>query len=212
MNFDKLMNSRINWIADWIIRIVVINILVIVTMLPIITWYPAFVAGYSVFADTLDNKDVKLFRSFFRHFRTNLPRRLLFGVVVFLLTYLGFANSSYYSTLIEAGEGWFYQAGYFVTIVLLAMLYAVILYTFVVVYVLPSIKFKPLVKLSLYLAGKYYFITIFLVLLNMIPILMLFTSVTSVLFVFSGVSLPLLTHAILTQSARRYIEKIGADA
>lgn len=212
MNFDKLMNSRINWIADWIIRIVVINVLVILMMLPIITWYPSFVAGYSVFADAVDRKEVKIVPSFFRHFRIHLPRRIIFGVVIFLLTYLSFANASYYSTLIEAGEGLFYQIGYYVTIVLMAMLYAVILYTFVIVYVYPSIKFPPLIKLSLYLAGKYYFITIFLVLLNMIPVLMLFTSVTSVLFVFSGISLPLLMHAILTQPARRYIEKMGADA
>lgn len=211
MNFDKLMNSKINTVADWIIRIVMINILVILCSLPIVTIFPAFVSGYSVFADYIDKKDTKLFSSFFFHFRKNLGRRVLFGVVILVLSYIFLSNAIFYNTLASDTGDWFYTAGYFVTFILIAMLYALLLYTLVVYYELPSVKLKVLFKLALYLAGKYYIITIGLVMINLIPLFMLLTAVTSVLFVFSGVSIPLLIHAIVTKPARQYIKNIGED-
>lgn len=209
MNFDKLMNSRINWIADWIIRIVVINVLVILCSIPVVTLYPAFLAGYSVFADLLDKKEVRIIPSFFHHIRRNLVRRSLFGIAIMGITYLSLTNAMYYNDLITTEGGWFYLSGYYVTLVLLAMLYALMLYTVVVFHELPSIRIKHLVKLSLYLAGKYYFVTVLLVFLNLIPLFMFFSSVTSVLFVFSGISIPLLLHAYLTRPARQYIQSVG---
>jgi mannose/fructose-specific phosphotransferase system component IIA len=50
-----------------------------------------------------------------------------------------------------------------------------------------------------------------LVFLNMIPLLMLTTIKTGVLFVFSGVSIPLLLHAVLTQKSRYYIANLGEE-
>lgn len=212
MNFEKLMNSKINVVADWIIRIVMINILVILCALPIITLFPALVAGYNVFSDYVDRKEVRLFPAFFDYFRNHIGKKIGFGVLILLIAYISFTNSSYYSTVLETSPSAFFMIGYYVTLVILALIYAMMLYTFVLFYEFPELKLGRIMKLSFFLAGKYYFITIFLVLVNAIPVLMLFTPVTSVLFVFMGVSIPLLIQAILTKPARIFIKHLGAKS
>jgi len=212
MNFEKLMNSKINVIADWIIRIVMINIMVILCALPIITLYPAVVAGYNVFSDYVDRKEVRLFPAFFNHFRDHIGKKIGFGLLIIVIVYLSFTNSSYYSSILETSPSTFILIGYYVTLVLLAIMYAMTLYTLVVFRVFPELKLFRIIKLAFFLSGKYYYITIFLVLVNTIPVLMLFTPVTSVLFVFMGVSIPLLVHALLTQQARLYLAQLGAKS
>lgn len=212
MNFEKLMNSKINAIADWILRIVVINILVILCSLPIITLFPAITAGYNVFSDYLDKKDVRLFSGFFDHFRNHIGKKILFGLLLVAIVYLSVTNSSYYSSIMEQNPTWFFIVGYYVTLVLLAVVYATSLYTLVVFRCYPEIKLSRIIKLALFLAGKYYYITVFLVIVNTIPVLMLFTPMTSVLFVFMGVSIPLLAHAFLTSPARYYLMKLGESS
>ncbi|MCD6482156.1 MAG: hypothetical protein J7K80_00270, partial [Candidatus Izimaplasma sp.] len=62
MSFEKLVNSKINVFADWIIRLVMINLMIIVSSLLIITIYPALTAGFNLFHDYINGKNPKLFR------------------------------------------------------------------------------------------------------------------------------------------------------
>lgn len=212
MNFDKLMNSKINAFADWVIRLVLINILIVVTALPVITLLPALCAGYAVLSDYVQKKDVKLVRTYFEYFRQNIGKKLVLGVIIALIFYLSFANSTFYSNVLEQESSTLVLVGYYVTLALLAIAYAVSLYTFVVFKVHPGIRLFEIIKLSFYLAGKFYFITLFLVMVNTIPFLMLLLPLTSVLFVFFGVSLPLLIHALLTRQAVHYLERLGESS
>jgi hypothetical protein len=111
----------------------------------------------------------------------------------------------YYSDL--ALESWFYRLGYYVTLLLLAVGYALVLYTVVVHHVRPELHLKAVVPLSLHLSGRFAWITALLVMLNLIPLLMLMIQATGVLFVFSGVSIPLLLHAWLTRGVRDLLSK-----
>jgi uncharacterized membrane protein YesL len=211
MNFEKLTTSKVNTVADWIILIVVTNILVILFTLPIITFYPAINAGYSVFADKIDHGNVSVFKAFFKHFKKDFFRKSGFGLLLIVITYLSIVNSLYYSNNMSIGGSWFHILGYYVTLGLLAIMYTISLYGLVVYHQTNKIKLSIQIKTSLFLAGKYPITTVVLVFLNMIPLLMLTTIKTGVLFVFSGVSIPLLLHAVLTQKSRYYIANLGEE-
>ncbi len=60
--FEKLVNSRINDVADWIIRIIMINVMIIFFSLAVVTIYPAISAGYNMFHDYVEKKNTRLFK------------------------------------------------------------------------------------------------------------------------------------------------------
>ncbi|MBU1020838.1 MAG: DUF624 domain-containing protein [Firmicutes bacterium] len=209
--FERLVNSGINTVADWIIRLIMINIMIIFCSLLVVTIYPAFSAGYNLLHDYIEHKSPRMFHDYFTYFKTNIWRKILFGLLIFLVFGLGYSNIRYYTLIIEEQLNWFNRLGYYVTLALLATAYAVTLYSLVVMYVNPKLKFMNTIKLSFFLAGKYYFTTLALVLVNTIPLFLLFSPLTTVVLVFAGISIPLTAHALLTRNALTYLEKIGEN-
>ena len=61
-------------------------------------------------------------------------------------------------------------------------------------------------KLAFYLSGKFFVKTVLLVFTTLIPFLMLMTPITQVVFVFGGLSIPVLLNALITNKVVIYIE------
>ena len=209
MNFDKLMNSKINAVADWIIRVVMINLMIIVFSLPIVTVFPAISSGYNVFYDYIHKKDVKMFKDFWKYFKESLGRKIMFGVIILIVFFLGFSNIQYYSTQLYEGETTFKFIGYYVSIALVAIAYAVTLYTPAVVKVFPKIKLINFFRVAFVLAGKYYVTTMLLVISNALPLLLLFFPQLVVVFIFGAISLALILNVLLTRKTVIYMESFG---
>ncbi len=209
MNFEKLANSKINVFADWVIRLVMINLMIIVFSLPILTIYPAISAGYNMFHDYTNTKNPKLFRGYFGYFKSNLKRKILIGLIIVISIVVGFLNVRYYSTVLEQGASVFYLIGYYVTLALLATLYAISIYSLVVISVYPKSKLRNLFKLSFILAGKFYFRTLLLVIINTGVILLLIYPPTAMIFIFMGMSIVLLIDALITRDVVVYLTTFG---
>lgn len=173
MSFEKLVNSKINEFADWVIRLVMINIMVIVFSIPLLTIYPAVSAGYNMFHDYVTGKEVRLFSGFFKYFKEDILRKIFIGIIIGIIIVMGFLNVRYYSQILENDTTTFYLIGYYVTLALLAASYAASFYTFVVVNVSSKIKVKNVFKLSFVLAGKFYFRTLLLVIINSLIFILL---------------------------------------
>ncbi len=209
MNFEKLVNSKINRIADWIIRLIVLNVLMIATSLAVITIYPSLVAGYNMFNDYINDRDTKLFKGYFSYFKENFVRKVIVSIIIILVAFIGITNVMYYNDTLAETNNLFYSVGYFATLSLLAIFYAVTMYTFVVVRVNSKMRYTSLFKLSFYLAGKNFLITILLVFVNSIPIVLLFFPRLLSVIILVGLSLPMSLNALLTNGVVRYLEDLG---
>ena len=211
MNIEKIAHSKINRIADWIIRLVVLNVLMIITMLPIVTIFVALSSGYNQMADYINGKNPPLVKGYFSHFKDHFKKKLIRGLTFLVFIFFLFSNIRFYLISIETDPSLIVVIGYYVSIILLVLLITVMLYSLVVTKVYLKVNLKLFYKLSFFLAGKYFFNTIALVFVAIIPFAMLLTPFTTMVFVFIGVSLPVTLNALLTRQALRYIESLGEE-
>lgn len=210
MQIDKLVNSKLNTIADWVIRLVVINVLTILCALPLVTIYAALSAGYNRLQDYLQGRDGALVGGYFSHFRQQLLRKIGIGSLFIVLFSLVIFNTRYYLQLAEdAGSAWT-AVGYVISLVLLMFILVVALYSFTVLRVIPTLRLTALFKISFYLSGKYFLRTLLLIPTIVLPVFLLLTPVTALGFVFVGISAPLLVNAYLTLDAVNHLERLAS--
>lgn len=207
--FERFINSKLNAFADWFGRLIVINIMIIFFSLPLITIFPAVSAGYNLLHDYVLHKNPRLVRDYIMYFRENIGKKILLNMIYTLILVLGILNVRYYLIVLEDDPSVFYTFGYYVMLALLTVLYAVIVYSIIVIKVIPKIKLINLFKVSLVVAGKFYFTSVALVVLTISPVLLILTPITSLILVFMGVSIPLTINVIITRRAVFYIEGIG---
>lgn len=208
---EKKIFTILNTIADWIIRFVVINIIVITLSIPIITLYPAMSAGYNLFHDYSNKDEVKLFSGYIEHLKKDFFKKLAIGVILIVLLFLGYLNVTYYVDILNEQSHWFYVTGYYVTTIFLVVAIVVTLLSVTVVKVYPKAKYINIFKLSFFVAGKYFFRTILLILITVLPFALLIVPATAIIFIFAGISLPLYLNVIITKPIVLYLEKLGEN-
>lgn len=206
MKYEKTFYQKINTISDWIIRIIMLNILMIITSLGVITIYPSLSAGYKMFHHYLHKDEEKLFKGYFQFFIEDFGKKMGIGAILTLVLILGYVNVTYYVKLLNAEYKLFFYIGYYLTLAVLISAFIITLYTLTVFYVVPKAKIFLMFKLAFYLSGKFFMRTILLVITTIIPFLMLMTSVTQVFFVFSGLSIPILLNVLITDKVVLYVE------
>ncbi len=211
MIYEKKIFQILNTVADWIIRFVVINIIVIALSLPLITLYPAMSAGYNLFHDYSNKDEVKLFSGYFNYFKKHFSKKLLIGFILAIILFLSYTNVTYYVRILNENQTWFYLAGYYITSVFLAVAIVVTLLSVTAMKVFPEAKPFVLLKLSFFLIGKFFFRTLLLVVVTILPFALLLVPITTMIFVFCGISLPLYLNVIITKPIVIYLEKLGED-
>lgn len=206
MVYEKSFYQKINTVADWIIRIIMINILMIFTSLLVVTIYPSLAAGYKLFHQYIHKDEEKLFKGYFKFFLEDIGKKIGIGLIFILVLVLGYINTTYYVDLLNEQSTWFYLAGYYVTLAFLVSAFIVTLYTLAVMYVVPKAKVILMFKLAFYLSGKYFLRTVLLVLTTALPFVLLMTPITQLIFVFAGLSIPILLNALITDKIVEYVE------
>ncbi|MFA5471164.1 MAG: DUF624 domain-containing protein [Acholeplasmataceae bacterium] len=206
MKYEKTFYQKVNTVADWIIRIIMLNILMIITSLAIITIYPSLAAGYKLFHQYINKDEEKLFKGYFQYFIEDFGKKISISLVLILVLVLGYLNVTYYVDYLNAGANWFYMIGYYITLAFLVSCFIITLYTLTVMYVVPKAKMILMFKLAFYLSGKFFVKTVLLVFTTLIPFLMLMTPITQLVFVFGGLSIPVLLNALITNKVVIYIE------
>ena len=206
MVYEKSLYQKINTVADWIIRIIMINILMIFTSLLVVTIYPSLAAGYKLFHCYIHKDEEKLFKGYFKFFLEDIGKKIGIGLIFILVLVLGYINTTYYVDILNEQSTWFYLAGYYVTLAFLVSAFIVTLYTLAVMYVVPKAKVVLMFKLAFYLSGKYFLRTVLLVLTTALPFVLLMTPITQLIFVFAGLSIPILLNALITDKIVDYVE------
>lgn len=209
MFIEKPFFQKINQISDWILRLVIINTLVILTILPIITLFLGLSTGYNTLRDLWRKQEKGLFRTYVKHLKYRIFHKLLLGLVLGVIILVGYLNMTYYVELIETTPTLFYQAGYYITLFFVVMMLSVSLYLLPIVYAEPLLGIKASIKLAFYVAGKYIIRTLFLLLTPALLLFLLLTSFTSMIFVLFGVSGWLMVMVLITDVVVDLVEEMN---
>lgn len=209
--FDNSLYAKLNDIADWIIRVVMLNVMMIFFSLPVITFYAALSAGYNMFNDYVEKKNVRLFKDYFAYFKEALGPKIVLGIVIILSYVVAYLNIRYYHEYLQMGPHVFYSIGYYVSLALIAMWTATIFYSIVVYRVKVRLGFLDLLKVSFYMAGKFFWVTLLLVIVALSPgLLILFLSpFTSFVFISAGISVPMLLAVLATRRSVDHLRKLS---
>ncbi len=209
MNYESSIYQKINRIADWVIRIIMINILMIITSIPLITLFPSLAAGYKLFYDYTHKNEVRLFSGYFTYFKQDFMRKFQIGLILIIVLLVGYYNVTYYVDVLRSNENIFYQMGYYIAFAFLFAVFMVTLYTLPIVTTYPRLKLGLMMKLAFALSGKYFFRTLLLILIHLIPFAFMLTQITTLLAVFGGLSIPMVLAVLVHEKATLYIISLG---
>ena len=207
--YDKPFFQKLNVISDWIIRLVVINFLVALTIIPVVTIFVSLSAGYNTLYDFYKGKDANLFKSFFGYLKTGFVKKLWIGLLLIITLLFGFYNVMYYHELLKVNETLFYQAGYYLTLFLFIGVIVVFMYLLPVVYAKPALTLYKSIKIAFYIAGKYFGRTMILLFSILLPLLLLLSQWSAMVFVLAGFSLWLLLVVLLTAKVLLYLSEVN---
>jgi uncharacterized membrane protein YesL len=205
---EKPFYQKLNTFADWMIRLILVNILVVITALPIVTFYVAFSAGYNVFADYLKKDEIGVLRSFFNHLKVHFVKKLILGILFIFFILIFYYNLAYYEILLRSESKTFYHIGYFVSLSLIIIFIVIFLQSFSVSYVHIKLPLRKIIKLSLLVSGKYFLLSILLISFYFLPYWLFLGSYTMVINVFIGFSIPLVLNALITKRVVTYLESL----
>lgn len=209
--FDKPFFHKLNYIADWILRIVTINLILIVATLLVFTLYPSLYAAFKLFKDWRYGKNTLIFSGFWSYFKENLKKKFQISLIFILILLLGIYSMISYDSFIEENSGVIYLIGYYVVLLFLIMFVLITLYTIPVLIYFKEVDMTNLFKLSLYVMGKYFIITLLLSVLWIIPILLIFIPQFMVIYVIAGLSLTVLLWVLVSNPIFKFLERISVN-
>ena len=209
--YDKTLYQKLNTFADWVIRLVVINILIIVTSLPIITLYPALLAGYKMFTKYVNKEEVPIFKSYFTYFVENIGQKLKIGLILAAAILVGVINITIYNEFLEANPSPFNLVGQYVMIVMVLSVIFVTMYTFPLMLTYPNTNIWLLIKFSFFLSGKFIGRTGLAVLILFIPVVLLLHPLLTLILVFVGMSAMVLLYALIFNKVVVYVEGLEEE-
>ncbi|QVK18517.1 YesL family protein [Mycoplasmatota bacterium] len=161
-NFEKLVNSSIFKYADLLYKIIFVNIMVVLLSLPIITFVPALIAGFSVVKFYIEDNEAPLFKSFINEFKKNFFRNFKVGIILIVIAFLLLNNINFFYKNIELGL--FYTAGLYLSLILLFFLILTGIHIPLTSMYFDKLDTMKIIKLSLYIGIKYIFKTLLMVL------------------------------------------------
>ncbi|HLR68172.1 MAG TPA: DUF624 domain-containing protein [Virgibacillus sp.] len=80
-----ILNSPLYKVLDRITNLFFLNVLWLLSSLPLITIFPATAAMFGVFKDWTEGKEEKLFKSYLRHFKNNFKHSFVYGILWLLI-------------------------------------------------------------------------------------------------------------------------------
>ncbi len=224
MSEKKIINSKVWVFFDWIWRLMILNVLVLITSIGIITIVPSIAAAFKSIKDTKENYTTHIIRPFFSNFVYLFKDTFVFSIIlVFLLGVPGYAYIWYDGTIgATQGSGdamdqtWFMIA--LVSIVIIIIGAFVIGIAFIQIPMVLNYfyyGFFDNVKLCFYMAYKYIItslIEIFTVGISIFVLInALFIYALMPVWLFFGISLPLYIMYIVSRRFYKYVSENTED-
>lgn len=152
MDSRKLTNSKVYQVFDFIMRLILLNLLALTFSFPIITFLTSLVATHDVIKQYINDGSTVVFRPFWESFKRNFFKTVILQIGIIVAGFL-FGNSLlfFYNHTVDGG---IYAFGFYLT-----MLIILVLFIILVNYPLTCVYFKGLkathyLKLSALFAFK----------------------------------------------------------
>lgn len=101
---NKGTTGKLHQFFDTLAKLVIINVLTLITSLGIVTIVPSFVAAVRTMMDVDESMDKNLYKRYFINFRDNFKRSFFVGITYTLIFGL-FAFALIYYWILSGGEG-----------------------------------------------------------------------------------------------------------
>jgi len=93
----KIFDNSLYSLIEWIINIFVLNLLIILTSIPLITIFPSLSAAFSVVRNWKLHRDPSVLRAYFQYFKLNLKQDFLMHIIWFAVAFILYLNYFYLS-------------------------------------------------------------------------------------------------------------------
>lgn len=212
MEEKKLSNSKIFNFFDWVWRLMVLNVLTIIFSIGIITIVPAISATFKTIKDTKENYNSKIIKPFISNFVYFFRDSFVFSIILVLVIGVAGYGLLWYDGVVGGTDGsvevmdktWYMISLISITIVFLGMI--IFLMTFIQIPIILTYfnyGFLDNIKLSFYMAFKYFLTTIMEVAVVIISVVVLFNALfiyhLMPIWLFFGISLPLYVICVLSR-------------
>ncbi|NMA05704.1 MAG: DUF624 domain-containing protein [Acholeplasmataceae bacterium] len=209
--FEKPFFHKLNLIADWILRIVILNIFLVFSTLLVVTLYPGISASYKLFKEWKQGENTPIFGGFWKYFKEDFKRKISISIILILIVAIGVYSLITYNEFIKENSGTIYLVGYFVVLIFLIGFVLVTLFTIPVMLYFKEINLTNIYKISLYVMAKYFYITLLVSVLWVIPAILLYFPKLMVIYVIAGLSLTVLLWVLVSAPIFRFLERISKN-
>lgn len=173
MKFDKFVGSKIYGIMDWILRLLILNVLMIVLSLLVLPMVPAYVAGYATIKHFKNNKSGNTFLIFFNNFKEYFIKSFFCGLIILVIgAIFGFAIFHYFLAFSEGSNFLFVFGFYFILFCSLILL--IILFHLPMVITYFNFRIFDNLRFAFYMSLRFLILTFILILCWSLSALTLF--------------------------------------
>lgn len=209
--FEKPFFHKLNLVADWILRIVVLNIFLILSTLLVVTLYPGISASYKLFKEWTEGDNTPIFSGFWNYFKEDFKRKISISIILILVLVIGIYSMITYNDFIKENEGMIYLVGYYIVLIFLIGFVLATLFTVPIMMYFKEINLTNIYKLALYIMARYFYITILVSILWIVPLILLYFEQLMVIYVISGLSLTVLLWVLSSRPIFRFLERISKN-
>jgi uncharacterized membrane protein YesL len=173
MDFDKFVNSKFYSVFDYIYKLTIINILLVVTnvfTLVIFGLMPSLISAGIIIKDIKEGKDVNIIKSYFVNFKMVYKKSILLNIFFLMILFVFSFNIYYFYMLVATNDNFiiYFAMFLFVFIDILSLL--TFLHSIYVFIFFPYLDGNKIIKYSILFSINYLVKNILLLLLLLITI------------------------------------------
>ena len=207
MDFEKRANSKASRFFEWLFAIVIINLFTIVFSILIITFLPAHVAAYQTISDFKEHGTQRVIKRYFSNFWKHIEKSFLIGLFVIIILVVALFSMYFYKNNFDVSNivG---QVGYWVMLIVIIVLLFLSLHLPLVIFNFPKLGIKDTIKISIFICFRYILSTLIILISDVV---MIIGVLALPIWVFIGITLPILLIIKFTEPTYYYLKKIDLE-
>ena len=207
MDFEKRANSKASRFFEWLFAIVIINLFSIVFSIFIITLLPAVVASYATISDFKEHGTHRVIRRYFSNLWKYIEKSFLTGILLIVILVVAVFSMSFYRNHFDV-DNVVGQIGYWIMLIVLFVLLLLSLHIPLLIVKFPKFTIMDTIKMSMFICFRYILSTITILVCD---IVMIVGVLALPIWVFIGISLPIVVVLKFTEPTYYYLKKIDIE-
>lgn len=215
MDIEKKTNSKAYRFFDWLYKLLIMNVFTILSIIPIITAFPAIVATYATIKK--DMKEPGIFKRYFSNYKKYFLKSFIVGILLLIVGLIIGFSFYFYAFGIPQDEtnnfleGWdiLFQMGVVVMFILALVIIMVGVHLPLIIITFEMLTIGEIIRTSFYISFRYIIST--LILIGMFIFQIIGVLALPIWFLF-GISLPILLGIKFTNAIYYNFEKIDLES